>query len=176
MALCWSLRFRNRKGNSKYINLHLQLMLHRVCGNSLPPTHGVLGKLMFSVCLFTWGYAPLLPMTSGGCSGTTRGACPPNTNGTWWMDLELQGVCHLLLMIPGGCIWNYRGVCPLLLMTPGGWIWNYRGHAPPPTTNDIWWIVSALQQISWILFHKTASFVLFENYGRQNWFLWILCI
>ena len=99
---------------------------------------------------------PLLPMTSGGCSGTTgvmpsyyqwhlvdvlelQRGMPPTTNNTWWMDLELQGVC-------------------------------------PPTTNDTWWIVSALQQISWILFHKTASFVLFENYGRQNWYLWILCI
>ena len=54
----------------------------------------------------------------------------------------------------------------------------------PPTTNDTWWIASALQQISWILFHKTASFVLFENYGIQNslhlrlitnWFICIVC-
>ena len=36
------------------------------------------------------GYAPLLLMTPGGWIWNYRGVCPPTTNNTWWMDLELQ--------------------------------------------------------------------------------------
>ena len=67
------------------------------------------------------GVCPLLPMTSGGCSGTT-GGMPPTTNDTWWMDLELQrgmppttnDTWCMDLELQGG------GHVPQLLMTPSG--------------------------------------------------------
>ena len=92
----------------------------------LPPTHRVWGKVMFSVCLFT-------DLVDG--SGTIRGM-PPTTNNTWWMDLELQGGMPTTANDTWWMDQELQGACPLLLLTPGGWIWNYRGACPP--TSDTW--------------------------------------
>ena len=69
----------------------------------------------------------------------SQGDMPPTTNDTWWIDLELQETCPLLLMTTSGWIRNYRGMHPLLL-TPGGWIWNYRELHPLLLMTLSWWI------------------------------------